>query len=431
MPHKKFPRMSQAQLKRLIKSQNQNIATAACILEPPKIIQQPSMRQSIMPPNPAYTKKQRKNAPGKVPVQGLDHVVPEDNVKQPNPTKQMQRNRKNPSLQHNGNEASKQEKPNQQDKGRPKQMQPLYSSVVANKQDGATAVIGPPPKEGSSGNQTGSYCHYDNVSGEGQELPDSSSSSATLTWPSQSVKSQGFFGTSDSSADPFSMQNLKKIAHDFFSYPEFYSPEASETIDTANGSNKAEPPKTESQPGLNSSPRGSVLGADRSGHAQSTADGTNSRRKDVPLEEAFMTVIRNLRENYPGNVNSEQNTTFTSNSPNFQFNGYQSEYDFGSNPDSYYNAQSTVGLPSAYGFPPTGFPMSQQSGFMPKHNQTSPAQGSNPNQPPLISETYQAELQQHPRWPVYIPEYVSQFMFGEPQDANASCSRNANHGNTM
>ncbi|XP_033170431.1 uncharacterized protein LOC117147590 isoform X2 [Drosophila mauritiana] len=404
MPHKKFPRMSQAQLKRLIKSQNQNIANAACTLEPPKIIQQPSMRQSIMPPNPAYTKKQRKNAAGKVPVQGLDHVVPEDNVKQPNPTKQMQRNRKNPSLQHNGNEASKQEKPNQQDKGRSKQMQPLYSSVVANKQDGPTAVIGPPPKEGSSG----------------QELPDSSSSSATLTWPNQSVKSQGFFGTSDSSADPFSMQNLKKIAHDFFSYPEFYSPEASETIDTANGSNKAEPPKTESQPGLNSSPRGSVLGADRSGHAQSTADGTNSRRKDVPLEEAFMTVIRNLRENYPGNVN-----------PNFQFNGYQSEYDFGSNPDSYYNAQSTVGLPSAYGFPPTGFPMSQQSRFMPKHNQTWPAQGSNPNQPPLISETYQAELQQHPRWPVYIPEYVAQFMFGEPQDANASCSRSANHGNTM
>jgi len=89
MPHKKFPRMSQAQLKRLIKSQNQNIAKAACILEPPKIIQQPSMRQSIIPPNPAYSKKQGKNAArpnseraGKVPMQGLNHVVPEDTVKQ-------------------------------------------------------------------------------------------------------------------------------------------------------------------------------------------------------------------------------------------------------------------------------------------------------------------------------------------------------------
>nr|AAX33620.1 AT07028p [Drosophila melanogaster] len=429
MPHKKFPRMSQAQLKRLIKSQNQNIAKAACILEPPKIIQQPSMRQSIIPPNPAYSKKQGKNAArpnseraGKVPMQGLNHVVPEDTVKQHNQSKQMQRNRRNPSskMQQNGNEASKQEKPNQhEDKSRPKQ---LYSSVVANKQDGPTAVNAPPPKEGSSVNQIGSCCHHGNVSGEKQKCPDTSSSSATFTWPSQSVKSQGFFGTSDSSADPFSMQNLKKIARDFFSYPEFHPPEASENIAAANGSKKAEPSRTKSQPGLNSSPRGSALGADRSGHPQSTAGGTNSRRKDYPLEEAFMTVIRNLRENYPGN-----DSISSSNRPNIQFDNYQSAQGFGYGSNSYYNAQST----SAYGYPPTGFPMSQQSGFMPKYNQMPTANGSNLNQPPLISETYQAEAQQHPCWPVYIPEYVSHFMFGEPQDANASCSRNSNHGNKM
>ncbi|XP_017067408.1 pollen-specific leucine-rich repeat extensin-like protein 1 [Drosophila eugracilis] len=41
MPHKKFPRMSQAQLKLLIKNQNQNLEKPTTILEPPKFIQQP------------------------------------------------------------------------------------------------------------------------------------------------------------------------------------------------------------------------------------------------------------------------------------------------------------------------------------------------------------------------------------------------------
>ncbi|XP_050746590.1 uncharacterized protein LOC108023562 isoform X1 [Drosophila biarmipes] len=61
MPNKKFPKMSQAQLKLLIKKQNQNFEKTMIILQPPRYIQQPPIREfrrgshSVSPKKPPKT----------------------------------------------------------------------------------------------------------------------------------------------------------------------------------------------------------------------------------------------------------------------------------------------------------------------------------------------------------------------------------------
>ncbi|EDV46500.2 uncharacterized protein LOC6549842 isoform X1 [Drosophila erecta] len=437
MPHKKFPRMSQAQLKRLIKSQNQNLEKAACILEPPKIIQQPLIGQLIITPNAAYAKKQRKTGArpnpgraGKVPMQVLvEHVEQEDHVEQ------------NPSIQTmltHQQETSKQEKPNQQDevfseKCHAVQIPQQYSSELAKEQDGAHSVDlnggNTSLKEGASGYQTGWYWQSGNVLGERQELPGiSSASSASFNWPSQADKSQGTSGTNQSPSDPFSMQNLKKIAQDFFSYPECYplaaSVDGTETTEaepedagalnlSIDNFSISEPLETETQPVPNSSPVGSVLDANRSNQSQLSADGTMRRQQEYPLEEAFMSIIQNLSDTYPADNQLDSSSYFS----NIPYDGYQSQPGYGNDPNSYFTTQSTMTVPSAYSRPsPTGFSMNQQPEVVPKYNQLQQAQTPSYHQSPDY-ETYQRQTQQH--WPVYLPEYVSQFMFGEPQDSNA------------
>ncbi|XP_043659946.1 uncharacterized protein LOC122624464 [Drosophila teissieri] len=448
MPHKKFPRMSQAQLKRLIKSQNQNLEKAACILEPPKIIQQPLLGQTIMPSNSAYAKKQRKTATrpnpgagraGKVPMQVLvEHVEQDDHVKQ-NPTMQVLYNQQPPSMQmlYNRQETTKPETPNPQQEvvssnvhaRQPIQQQ--HASELAKEQDGSTSLNGAKeskePKEDSSGYQTGWYWQSGNATGEKQELSGiGSSSSASFNWPSQGDKSQGTSETS-SPSDPFSMQNLKKIARDFFSYPEYHPPETgaddSEATEAEamnagalNLSNDnfsiSEPAKAKSQPVVGNSAEGdSVADAKRLGHAKLPADETMRRQQEMPLEEAFMTIIRNLRDNNSANMQLDS----TAYSPSNPYGGYhQSQPGYGYDSNSHFNGQSMMSMPSAYSRPRT-------------YNQFQRAQVPNFNQSQSSNETYQA---QQSCWPVYIPEYVSQFMFGGPLDSGASATQSS-HGNMM